>query len=444
MQCQLNDTLYNLQSIGSTPLAGASFYSTDQDSTSASSHVIAVITKNVTATQAEQILTMLTHNSTGARIGNNVTVSSTSVYLMHLPNDVLSSIPTSVTNSGLGGAPNFFDPLDVISDIANLVFDFLIWIATGGVLLLWVHLVIMGLEVIANLISSAISAIEAAVDVIVDTINAFVDWMVNTISGMLDSKLSSECEEGERTVDSCMQRIAVCSNHAVDEYNDTGIVSPKTQEQYQESVEDLSAYYFVIGIIVVFIISIVYEMANVWGFIVGTIIAVIMGYLIEMTGASSSQSQEIESDGSIADSAGILSIVEVMGLAADPGDNSESAQYWRMVEEATSVLLDWHAFLAAGILLVCSKVKSQLSVMGLVFAAISLTIGTSNYVINCPAIGWIAFSLSMVGLGISILDVLIIKGLLGRSFLIADYIAFGLEAVAAYIAVDLIRYHGSG
>ena len=357
---------------------------------------------------------------------------------------MLSSIPTSVTNSGLGGAPNFFDPLDVISDIANLVFDFLIWIATGGVLLLWAHLMIMGLEVIANLISSAISAIEAAVDVIVDTINAFVDWMVNTISGMLDSKLSSECEEGERTVDSCMQRIAVCSNHAVDEYNDTGIVSPKTQEQYQESVEDLSAYYFVIGIIVVFIISIVYEMANVWGFIVGTIIAVIMGYLIEMTGASSSQSQEIESDGSIADSAGILSIVEVMGLAADPGDNSESAQYWRMVEEATSVLLDWHAFLAAGILLVCSKVKSQLSVMGLVFAAISLTIGTSNYVINCPAIGWIAFSLSMVGLGMSILDVLIIKGLLGRSFLIADYIAFGLEAVAAYIAVDLIRYHGSG
>jgi hypothetical protein len=181
LQCQLNDTLYNLQNISSTPLAGASFYSTDQQSASASSHVIAVITKNVTAAEAEDILTMLTHNSTGARIGNNVTITAASVYLLHLPNDVLSSIPTNVLNSGLGGAPNFFDPLDVISDIANLVFDFLIWIATGGVLLLWAHLVIMGLEIIANLITTAIAVVEGAVDAIVDALCAFVDWIVDFV-----------------------------------------------------------------------------------------------------------------------------------------------------------------------------------------------------------------------------------------------------------------------
>jgi len=48
LQCQLNDTLYNLQNIGSSPLNGASFYSTDPVKTTASGHIIAVISKNVT------------------------------------------------------------------------------------------------------------------------------------------------------------------------------------------------------------------------------------------------------------------------------------------------------------------------------------------------------------------------------------------------------------
>ncbi|MCX6651583.1 MAG: hypothetical protein NT131_08030 [Methanomassiliicoccales archaeon] len=68
----------------------------------ASGHVIAVISKNVTAAQAEAILTKLTHNATGARIGNNVSVSSASLYLLHLPNDILSAIPTFVMNAGMG------------------------------------------------------------------------------------------------------------------------------------------------------------------------------------------------------------------------------------------------------------------------------------------------------------------------------------------------------
>jgi len=103
LQCQLNDTLYDLVSISSgDTLYGATFYCTTASSTSASGHVIAVISKNVTASQAEAILTMLTHNSAGARIGNNVIVSTASLYLLHLPNDILSAIPTFVMNAGMG------------------------------------------------------------------------------------------------------------------------------------------------------------------------------------------------------------------------------------------------------------------------------------------------------------------------------------------------------
>jgi hypothetical protein len=104
-------------------------------------HVIAVISKNVTASQAEAILTKLTHNVTGARIGNNVTISSTSLYLLHLPNDILSTIPTFVMNAGMGEGPNYLDPLGVIGDIAGMAFNFLVWVASGGLLLLFVHLV---------------------------------------------------------------------------------------------------------------------------------------------------------------------------------------------------------------------------------------------------------------------------------------------------------------
>jgi hypothetical protein len=125
LQCQLNDTLYDLQNVGNTPLSGASFYSTNVSSTSASAHIIAVISKNVTASQAEPILRMLTHNSTGARIGNNVTISSTALYLLHLTNNILSAIPTSVMSSGMGEGPNYYSIGSVIGDIAGMVFDFL-------------------------------------------------------------------------------------------------------------------------------------------------------------------------------------------------------------------------------------------------------------------------------------------------------------------------------
>ena len=71
----LNHTLFHLETVGSGhALNGASLSVTDANAEQASSHIIAVISKNVTASQA--ILTMLTHNATGGQIGNNVTISS--------------------------------------------------------------------------------------------------------------------------------------------------------------------------------------------------------------------------------------------------------------------------------------------------------------------------------------------------------------------------------
>lgn len=75
LQCQLNDTLYDLQNVGISTLNGASFYSTNISNTSSSGHIIAVISHDVSVTEAENVLYMLTHNSTDGRIGNNVVIS---------------------------------------------------------------------------------------------------------------------------------------------------------------------------------------------------------------------------------------------------------------------------------------------------------------------------------------------------------------------------------
>ncbi len=190
LQCQLNDTLYDLQNVGNTPLNGASFYSTDPLKSTASGHIIAVISKNVTASQAETILTMLTHNSTGGRIGNNVTISPTALYLLHLPNDILSAIPTSVMNSGMGEGPNYYSLGSIIGDIAGMVFDFMVWVATGGVLLLLAHLVKEGLKAIGNLASDLWDDVQDAVDRIVDAFWECVNYIIKLIKTAYESLIA--------------------------------------------------------------------------------------------------------------------------------------------------------------------------------------------------------------------------------------------------------------
>ena len=213
LQCQLNDTLYDLQNVTNTSFSGASFYSTDPLKATASGHIIAVISKNVTASQAETILTMLTHNATGGRIGNNVTISSTALYLLHLPNDILSAIPTSVMNAGMGEGPNYYSLGSVIGDIAGMVFDFLVWVASGGVLLLLAHLVKEGLKAISNLISTAITAVEAAVDRIVDAFCEFVDWMVDIICTTILAPIQSLCEGIWNGLDAWMLDLLTMIDH---------------------------------------------------------------------------------------------------------------------------------------------------------------------------------------------------------------------------------------
>lgn len=189
--CQLNDSLADISTLPSSdPFYGATFHSTQGGS--GSSHVVAVITKTVNGAVAESILYMLTHDYDDVRIGNNVTISADNVYLLHLPKDVVSSIPTIIQNSGLGASPNYLDPLNVIADIVDMVFNFLVYVYNTVTLYLQ-HLLDIGLQNLGSLVNASAAAVTAALNAIVDAFVAFVEYVIDLVisvcMGFVDSIL---------------------------------------------------------------------------------------------------------------------------------------------------------------------------------------------------------------------------------------------------------------
>ncbi len=225
LECILNATLENLDDISPTdPLYQAQFLYTNNTQQSSSAHVVVVITKNVTASQAEAILYDLTHNSSGGRIGNNVSISQENVYLLHLPRDVLAAVPSEMRNDGLDSGPNYFDPLRVITEIADFVFDCLIFVATIGFVLTYA-LIEFGMKVIGALVAAAAELIAAAVNVLVEAFVAFVNWVVSFALSVIDAIFSPIINAVRNLIDSYVQGVSGALSAIIDEIGAHGRVS---------------------------------------------------------------------------------------------------------------------------------------------------------------------------------------------------------------------------
>jgi hypothetical protein len=369
LKCQLNDTLYNLQNIGTSPLNGASFYSTDPLKTTASGHIIAVISKNVTASQAETILTMLTHNSTGARIGNNVTISPTALYLLHLPNDILSAIPTSVMNSGMGEGPNYYSLGSVIGDIAGMVFDFLVWVATGGVLLLLAHLVKEGLKAIGNLASDLWDEVQDAVDAIVDAFWAFVEWALKFIQELAASFFSPLIDPIVNCIDKYYAGIATAGSSIENDLNTEGSISSESIHMMVDAIlGDL--FWIMLGVISItaLILSVFSIATGGLSFITTLALNVLISTLV-LT---------------------IFGVINV--LTSDSGSCPGSVFYDFMMDKVADYGGDITpgGLLQAGISCLCAVVDILIS------ANLAMSMGIPDFIANGAAIG---FSLGILGLG---------------------------------------------
>ena len=415
LQCHLNDTLYDLASLSTgDPLYGASFYSTDPASTSASAHVIAVISKDVTATQAELILTKLTHNSTGARIGNNVTISSTALYLLHLPNDILSTIPTFVKNAGMGEGPNYLNPLGIISDIAGMAFDFLVWVASGGLLLLFVHLVEMGLEAIGNLLAAAAAAVQDAVDAIVDAFNAFIDWVIDLMVNYLETLFSPLIENIENAIESYGQEVNHAFSNAEQNVVAFGSVSSETLDQlYTALTSDLFILMLGIGISIQILLKTLTVLTMGASFLITVLVSVAVGYIVN---------EIIKSDqfdkftGSICN--GISGLYDWMEENFGPGENPPS-----------NVQIAWSAFgfcmSVVGIVYSLWGLLGELwsASVGFAFGVASVIFGTISTCLGSFGLAYLGIAMGAISISCGIHSTIfstssdeIIVGLIATSF----------------------------
>jgi len=161
-------------------------------------------------------------------------------------------------NSGMGGGHYYFDPVHQIfvifsgiTDIAGMIFDFLIWVATGGVLLLFVHLVGIGLEAIGNMLSAAAAAVQDALDVIVDAFWAFVDWIKDFAIQIFEQFFNAFVDPIIDLIDGYCGLISTAAQNAEHERVNTGDVSLRAIAEVTNAIlGDLFQYLLVFSAIV--------------------------------------------------------------------------------------------------------------------------------------------------------------------------------------------------
>ncbi|MFA5313025.1 MAG: hypothetical protein WC375_06910 [Methanomassiliicoccales archaeon] len=133
LERHLNETLDNFGIMTSSNLLyNAELYYTDCSMATRASDIITLFSKTRTANMMESVLFDLTHNLIEAHMGNNATIFSTSALnLLHLPNDVLSVVPSFIENAGLGKIPYNIGIGEKLSDITDFLINTLVFITTG-------------------------------------------------------------------------------------------------------------------------------------------------------------------------------------------------------------------------------------------------------------------------------------------------------------------------
>lgn len=191
LESQLNYTFADLSNrLSGTVLRGAMVYSTSPSTSSTSSSVIMIVSASLTLSQANELLTMLTHDSSGNRIGENVTISGDSVYLLGFPKDVLNSVACqNLYNSEFGDAPQYYDSwfdmlVDVVTVALELVYDSIVE-AVNFVVALAQAVIDLGLQVLGSLGEALAIVIKETVDAIANAFNLFVEWLIDFVCDVI-------------------------------------------------------------------------------------------------------------------------------------------------------------------------------------------------------------------------------------------------------------------
>jgi hypothetical protein len=284
LESQLNYTLSHLTSLSSgDPLYSAQFCSADSSKAVSSANIVAMISANLTGAKAETLLSDMTHNHSGGRIGNNVTIDPSNLYTLHLPRDVLSAIPQTVQNAGTGSAPSYFNPLGGIIAILLLPYTCLAFII-GAALQLGTFLVDLGLKVLAKFISitqQIADTVKAAVDTAVDVMKKFVEWAIAFMQGVINTFISPIINSITSAVKGYTAGIASAWAMTLNDFQKSGSVSPTTKTAFANALTgDLFWILLGVSLAINIVLMAISAITNILGFLVSLAASLIIQLIV--------------------------------------------------------------------------------------------------------------------------------------------------------------------
>ncbi len=283
LECGLNYTLSHLDTINTNNLLyDADFYYANSSLSVSSGHVVVSISKTMTAANAELLLTNLTKNKAGDRIGNNVTISTTSALcLLHLPRDVLSAIPRVIDNDGLGNMPDYLGITGILSDIGDFLFDCLVVFVNGGFFALVLFMADIGMKFIKKLTIAGYSEIKGKVDELKKAWDEFTNWLEDYVSSLLDSMLSPFIDPIQKEVDNYNLGILNAVIAAENDYKSSGTVSPTTKKNLADAFNSKLFLNVLAAVLIIDVILTAIEVITIGiGSVIALVISLIVSYVI--------------------------------------------------------------------------------------------------------------------------------------------------------------------
>jgi hypothetical protein len=388
LESQLNDTL--VSNPGGSELAGGSFYSTDTSQASSSGHIVAVIEKSMSNTDAENLLYKLTHKAGNAQIGNSVVISQGNIYLLHLPNDIQSRIPyVGLNPSATGDAPNYLS----VGAVFEFVWNCLVSLGTGLYNLVS-SLVQAGINFVCNLWN----AVTAVVTVIVNAYNAFVTWAIEFVQDTVNAMIGSVTSAISNVLSGYNSQLISSIEKAQNEENITGTVSAATAAEVASALNgDLLSILLTLSIVIDLVTLALTVVTNVFSFLVMTAATIVIAIIIDQafhaqeTPQAENMVSEQEAEG-IVNPDGTVSMAVVHSVAAQEVNNTDTGMSLGCIEFIASI---WVASISYWMYLEAGKpVSGKIS---LAIGGLAIAIGALANCIHDKALAAFGFIVGAIG-----------------------------------------------
>ncbi len=446
LECKLNYSLEHLNTIQtSDPLWNASFVSTNTSQPISSAHVIVVISKNVSAAQAETLLYDLTHNSTNGRIGNNVSISTTNIYLLHLPSDVLAGIPMNMENAGFGPGPRYIDLWGGIVSILNFILKAAFFVLTFGIVLTF-YLIDLGMKVIGPMLQQFWNEVKQAVDILVNALQAFLTWAISFVGALIHAMLDPIANAIYKVWSSYKAGMAIALDATRTEYVAKGSVSAQTIGGISKAMEG-DLYFVILGVAVIISVILIalIPVTSVFSFLLGFAMSAIVLVLISQGfGATGISSNELVNPSNFKNYNMITSSVMlnvVRGTEQDHPPAGSEAERTRNIGFATISMAIGIFGAHLGIAALPSsalKIGFAAGIIGIVSALLAAALAIPGEMDGLLlSVASVFFSLTSLGAGV----VSLVAG--GTGFEMgAGLASLGVGAISLFIGLGPIWYHG--